>query len=47
MANNGNEDIENENNVNKNNGDVIEKIFKMMEKFTQKIVEMKELNNLK
>ena len=30
-----------------NNEDIIEKIFKMMEKYTQQIVEMKELNNLK
>ena len=29
------------------NTDVIEKIFQMMEKFTQQIVNMKEINNLK
>ena len=33
--------------IHKNTGDVIEKIFKMMEKFTQQIVKMKEMNNLK
>ena len=27
--------------------EVIEKIFQMMEKFTQQIVKMKEINNLK
>ena len=29
------------------NVEVIEKIFQMMEKFTQQIVNMKEMNNLK
>ena len=38
----------NENNEKQNdNEEVIEKIFKMMEKFTQQIVKMKEMNNLK
>ena len=29
------------------NEEVIEKIFKMMEKFTEQIMNMKEINNLK
>ena len=38
--------IEDENNK-KTDIEVIEKLFLMMEKFTQQMVEMKEMNNLK
>ena len=38
----------NDNNEKQNdNEEVIEKIFQMMEKFTQQIVDIKEINNLK
>ena len=40
------ENIEDENDK-KVNVEVIEKIFQMMEKFTNQIVEIKEMNNLK
>ena len=40
-------DLTEDENVKKIDEDVIEKLFKMMEKFTQQMMEMKVINNLK
>jgi hypothetical protein len=43
---NENENIEKEIEENKENKEVIQKIFQIMENFTKEIIQLKEMNNL-